>query len=233
MKGLILCSFVFIFTGIFAQLEAGYFTTYVNDDFTQSYLIYLPEDEVEDCFWVEYEVFDNYQSIFGESGIGVCDPKKDYVLMKFESSGTEKKVKFTETGTGHNLSIILDDGTSEVFHEVKDEEIFSQEEEYINNPVVDEVYYLASNGNLLTIFDDDTGLGFNLLGSIDEDECSKNQVGGTLQAMDEEGVLYQYKDGKCEISIEFLENGVKVTDKNCAMKTTDCPEWNGMYYFNE
>lgn len=210
-----------------AQLDPIYFTTYANADFTESYIIYLPEDEVSDCFWVEYEKFDNYQSVFGETGLGTCESGSDKMKIILESSSTEKTVSFGRDEKGlRYMKLHNANGSTQMLSEVIESEEFTDE-----NAVIEDVFYTADNGNILVIFDDEDGLGFTLSGPA-EKACDENQMSGILTSLDATGVLYEYQDGSCYLKLEFSEDKVIITDKNCKMKGS-CPAWSGHYFFGE
>lgn len=215
-----------------AQLDPFYFGTYVDDNFTEGYTIYTMDEVEEDCFLVEYEHYENFESVYGASGFGHCEGENGNMEIQFENSDEKVQVLFGIDEHGmKNLTIKSGENSGKVFREYND---FVPEEGNKEHENGEEIYYSREDGSELVIYSvDDVNLGFTIY-SVAANGCEGNDVGGKLTALNEELSLFEYRvDDTCRIEFQISTDSINIIEENCSAKHgARCGDWNGLYKLN-
>lgn len=218
----------FLLTSANAQLDPFFFGTYIDDGMTSSYTIYTMDEVTEDCFIVEFEKYENFQTVFGSSGYGHCDGENGHMEIRMETDPTPLEVSFELDDSGFKfMTVYYNDSTIGVFKEFT-EDISEIEQEY------EEFYYSREDGAELLLFADGEGLGFTIFGLL-EGSCEMNEISGELNAANEERTVFTFQDEKgCKIEFQISDGIIRIIEDKCdKYRDSNCTNWNGEYYLNE
>lgn len=221
-------AFFILFQSANAQLDPLYFGTYIDDEMTSSYTIYTMDEVTEDCFIVEYEKYENFQTVFGSSGYGHCDGENGHMEIRMDSDPIPIEVSFELDDSGFKfMTVYYKDSTAAVFKEFT-EDISEIEQEY------EEFYYSREDGAELLIFADGEGLGFTIFGLL-VGTCETNEISGELTAANEERSLFTFQDKEgCKIEFQISDGIIRIIEEKCdKYRDSNCKDWNGEYYLNE
>jgi len=215
-----------ISNNVISQLDPFYFGTYINDSFTQSYTIYFLDETTDDCFLVEYEKYENYQTIYGESGFGTCE-ENGKSKIKLESSESALDIEFGIAEDGlKTMTIDSGNGEKTLFTELSEMETMESETE--------EIYFSRQDGAELMVFPNGDQLGFTFYGLID-DKCELNEFTGIMIPKDEEMTMLEFTgENGCKIEFHITTNSINVVEMNCnQLHESNCSNWNGYYLMNQ
>lgn len=219
--------FITCVINVSAQLDPFFYGTYTDAGMTKSYTVYSMDEVAEDCFLVEYEKYENYETVFGASGSGKCDGKNGHMEIKLESSEYVLEVDFGLEDNGQKIMTIFnEDSTVFVYKAVVDE--YPEEEMY------EEFYYSREDGAEIMLYADMDGLGFTIYGLLDG-MCDINEISGELTPLNDDLTTFIYKDESgCKIEFQMSEGIIRIVEANCEkMRKVKCKDYNGVYYLNE
>lgn len=224
-------SFLTIFilaTNVNAQLDPFFYGTYINSEKTFSYTIYSMDEVTDACFIVEFEKYENFQTVFGTSGFGQCDSENNRMEIILDNEEKPFEVEFGVADDGTKiLSFIHDDDIATLFSEIV-EEYTEIEEEY------EKFYYSRVDGSELLLFSDREGLGFTIFGLL-EGTCEMNEISGELTVANEERTKFTFQDKEgCKIEFQITDGIIRVLEEKCdKYRDVNCNNWNGEYFLNE
>jgi hypothetical protein len=226
--GFILLILVFCTQALNAQLDPAYFGSYISEDGTDGFLVYTMDEVAEDCFLVEYEVYDQLEILSSETGYGHCDGENGHMEIIIETNAKKIEVSFSKDEENNNLLTVYSaDGSSKAYYG------FSEEEMEYTEEAMAEFYFTREDGAELIIYGVGDEVGFSLFGLMN-DACGQNELNGMLISASDDLTVFKYSgtDG-CSIEFQLSENSVNVIEENCALAHPKCPKWSGMYYLGE
>jgi hypothetical protein len=209
-----------------SQLDPFYFGTYINKDFTESYTIYFLDETTDDCFLVEREKYENYQTVYGESGFGICE-EDGTTKIKLESAETPLIIEFEIAEDGLKImSVDLGDGENMLFTELSEIETMESQTE--------EIYFSRQDGSELMVYPDGDQLGFTFYGLVDN-KCEVNEFTGIMVPKNEEMSFLEYTgENGCKIEFHITTSSINVVEVNCSiLHESNCDNWNGYYTMNQ
>lgn len=217
----------------FGQLDPFYFGTYIDDNFSAGYTIYTMDEVVDDCFLVEYERFENYQSVFGVSGFGHCEGENGVMEIQFEDDDIKTQVAFKIDEHGlKSMTILSGEDAGKVYREYND---FVPESGNEDEVASEEIYYSREDGSELIIYStsDSKNLGFTIF-SAGSDSCEGNGLEGVMKAMNEEMSLFEFQvNEKCRVEFQISTDSINLVEENCSgTHPESCGEWEGLYILN-
>lgn len=215
-----------------AQLDPFYFGTYVDDNFTAGYTIYTMDEVAGDCFLVEFERYENYESVYGTSGFGHCNDENGTLEIQLENMDEKIQISFGIDEHGmKNLTLMSGEDSGKIFREYND---FVPEEGNVDHEKGEEIYYSREDGSELVIYSvDDVNLGFTIY-AAPKSGCEGNDIGGKLTALNDELSLFEFKSGeKCRLEFQISTDSINVIEENCSEKHGPrCGNWNGLFLLN-
>lgn len=218
----------FLITNVNAQLDPFFYGTYINSEKTASYTIYSMDEVTEVCFIVEFEKYENFQTVFGASGFGHCDTENNRMEISLDNEEKPFEVVFgiEDDGT-KTLTFFHEDNTTILFKEIV-EEFTEIEEDY------EEFYYSRVDGAELLLFADREGLGFTIFGVLDG-TCEMNEISGELTATNEDRTNFIFHDKVgCKIEFQISDKVIRILEDKCdKYRDVKCSNWNGEYFLNE
>lgn len=215
-----------------AQLDPFFFGTYVDDNFTAGYTIYTMDEVEGDCFLVEFERYENYESVYGTSGFGHCEGEDGKMEIQLENMDEKIQISFGIDEHGmKNLTLLSGQDAGKVFREYND---FVPEESNAEHMNGEEIYYSREDGSELVIYSaDDVNLGFTVY-SVLKSGCENNDIGGKLTPLNEEFSLFEFKvNDKCRIEFQISTDSINIIEENCSESHGPrCGNWGGLYILN-
>ena len=229
----------------FGQLEPEFHGTYMAEDESASLTVYTMDEVVEDCFLVDYEVYENFALIMSMSGYGSCDGPNGHWLMRFDETGLNLEVEFTRQN-GVPVIILHDPGGKTFFYRI-DEEIETTEdadglEEYLEEyeegmdeeGAEEEFFFAREDGAELLLFNDNEQIGFLLTGVLTE-KCQSNDITGVMIPLDEELTIFEFKTAQgCRIEFQMSSDSINIVEEKCgALHNSGCGTWSGLYVLGQ
>jgi hypothetical protein len=210
-----------------AQLDPQYHGTYFSEDLTSSFTLYSLDETSEHCFFVDYEEYEDLEKFVSYSGNGHCDDSEG---MKAEFYFEEFKgtvyARFEHTEEGSLLMYVRRPGATEeklYIHSGQMDDLYEEEVS-----ISTEILFEREDGASLLLYDDSGQIAFILKRNPN---CSPNEIAGILLAEDEAMTVLTFEKEGCQIRILGTEDGVQITESNCAKFHKKCSPWEGFYKF--
>lgn len=224
-------SFLMLFvliSNVNSQLDPFYFGTYINLEKTSSYTIYSMDEVTEACFIVEFEKYENQQTVFGASGFGHCESENSGMEIILDTDEKPLKVVFGIEDDGTKIMTFYEEDSSIIVFREMIEELTGLEEDY------EEYYYSRVDGAELMLFANNEGLGFTIFGLL-EGTCEMNEISGELTVTNEERTNFIYQDKEaCKIEFQVSDGKIRILEEKCdKYRDSKCKNWNGEYFLNE
>jgi hypothetical protein len=240
-------TFLIVSLQSFTQLDPFYFGTYIDDDFTAGFTIYTMDEVEADCFLVEFERYENYETVFNVSGFGHCEGENGKLEIQFEDAGLKTQVSFSVDEYGmKNMNFHNGEFSGIIFREYEDivpedgiieDENTGEEigDEGIVEETGEEIYFSRDDGSELILYslDDGNSLGFTIYYASTGD-CEGNGIDGLLSPMNEEMSLFEFTgNDKCRIEFQISTDSINLIEENCSeFHGEQCGDWNGLYILN-
>lgn len=230
----------------YSQLDPKYFGTYIAEDELSFFTVYTMDEVVDDCFVIDFEVYENNELIYGASGFGSCDGPNGHWLIQLEGEKTPREIEFKEEEGSGVVLILHEKGTLKEYYHFEESELIEEDgdsvddyvdeymDEYAEEMVYEEFVFVRQDGSELIIYPEGEFVGFTLSGALSE-KCEGNEVTGVMMPMDEEMTLFEFKgeDG-CRIEFQISTDSINIIEESCGFyRGIACADWNGLYVISQ
>jgi hypothetical protein len=225
IKVLLTIVFSILIQVVYSQLDPMYHGTYFSEDLTSSFTLYALDETSEHCFFVDYEEYQDLEKYVNYSGNGHCDDsegmKAEFYFMEFKGT---IYARFEHADEGSLLMYVKRPGSTDeklYIHAGHMDDLYEEEVS-----MADEIIFSREDGATFLLFDSEGQIGFTLTGNPN---CEPNTITGLLMPEDEEMTVLNFEQDGCKIQVLGTENGVQITEANCAKFHEKCSAWEGFY----